>query len=604
MSEPVDPSSRPLDELDERYAAHDASLGNQLALSLTPATSARSEDPSRTPQGTAGDGAGHDVDVDLRSHLRMLRRRWKVVAAVTVVIVALAVGWSLAQPERYRAGVDLLIGSSLSQTVLDDASNPSTAPQVQRQLNNELERLESDAVVSVVADRYDGPLDPGDVEVTARAADSDVVTLSIESTRAEETAELLNTYAAAYIDVRRTTDVAALLDAGSKVQERLADVEATLAEVNQPLADLDAFVLAAPDDEGLRERRDELRATLAGEISALESQRTYFAQQLESLQLSAQLAGQGGAEVLSEATVPEDPFAPKPLRNGFLALVVGLAVAVAAAYLLEVLDERIRTPEDLTRATGGLPTLALVPALSIREPNEALLTRSSRAQPEGAEAFRSLRTSIRFAAASRPMRVLQVTSAIESEGKSLTAANLAAAFATEEHRVVVVDCDLRRPQVHTMFGEDLTPGLTDVLAGVTTPGTAVRAEGGLLSVITAGTLPPNPAELLATSHLEALIRSLAESFDLVVLDCSPVLPATDALVVSRLADATILVANSRRTTRNALRRTLEQLHHVGAPVLGVVLNMAPSDGTYGYGNAYASVAPVSGARDRAASTSG
>ena len=109
MSEPVDPSSRPLDELDERYAAHDASLGNQLALSLTPATSARSEDPSRTPQGTAGDGAGHDVDVDLRSHLRMLRRRWKVVAAVTVVIVALAVGWSLAQPERYRAGVDLLI---------------------------------------------------------------------------------------------------------------------------------------------------------------------------------------------------------------------------------------------------------------------------------------------------------------------------------------------------------------------------------------------------------------------------------------------------------------------------------------------------------------
>ena len=224
--------------------------------------------------------------------------------------------------------------------------------------------------------------------------------------------------------------------------------------------------------------------------------------------------------------------------------------------------------------------------------------------PEGAEAIRSLRTSIRFAAASRPMRVLQVTSAIESEGKSLTAANLAAAFATEEHRVVVVDCDLRRPQVHTMFGEDLTPGLTDVLAGVTTPGTAVRAEGGLLSVITAGTLPPNPAELLATSHLEALIRSLAESFDLVVLDCSPVLPATDALVVSRLADATILVANSRRTTRNALRRTLEQLHHVGAPVLGVVLNMAPSDGTYGYGNAYASVAPVSGARDRAASTTG
>ena len=151
---------------------------------------------------------------------------------------------------------------------------------------------------------------------------------------------------------------------------------------------------------------------------------------------------------------------------------------------------------------------------------------------------------------------------------------------------MVIDADLRRPRLASMFEKQNAPGLTDVLLGDVKLSEAVVTVTADLDLLPAGSIPPNPSELLSTVRSAAVVSALAESYDLVLIDCSPVLPATDALIVSRLANATILVTNARRSKRGAIRRTLEQLGHVGAPILGLVLNAAPAGGAYGYGYGY------------------
>jgi capsular exopolysaccharide synthesis family protein len=152
--------------------------------------------------------------------------------------------------------------------------------------------------------------------------------------------------------------------------------------------------------------------------------------------------------------------------------------------------------------------------------------------------------------------------------------------------VAIVCCDLRRPRVQDRFGVDLTPGLTDVLAGDATLADALRRYDANVLILPAGSPPPNPSELLASNKAAAVIKALSEEFDVVVVDSTPVLPVTDALVVSRFVDATLLVVDSRSTARRAAARTLQMLAQVNAPVLGVVLNGLPEGGGYGYGYGY------------------
>jgi capsular exopolysaccharide synthesis family protein len=191
----------------------------------------------------------------------------------------------------------------------------------------------------------------------------------------------------------------------------------------------------------------------------------------------------------------------------------------------------------------------------------------------GAESFRTLRTNLLFSSAVQSMREVIVTSSAPSEGKSTTAANLAVAFAQQGQRVLLVDCDLRRPQVHLVFGFPQIPGLTTALMGGASPaelvhGTAVEN----LAVLTAGPTPPNPAELLGGARMRDLLDRLSESYELIILDTPPVLVASDAAILSRHAGGTLLVVRAGKTQAAALREALQQLAHVGTRVIGTVLN--------------------------------
>jgi succinoglycan biosynthesis transport protein ExoP len=276
--------------------------------------------------------------------------------------------------------------------------------------------------------------------------------------------------------------------------------------------------------------------------------------------------------------------APKPVQNALLALIVGLMLGVVVAFVRDNLDERIRGIDDLNRAAPGLPTLAVVPETKI--PTRGYVAMRDDGMSLTAEAYRSLRTSVKFAGLDQPIQVIQVTSALQGEGKTTTVANLAEALAQGGERVAIVCCDLRRPAIHLHFGQSLTPGFTDVMLRDAPLATAMRQINDRLFLLPAGSPPPNPSELLSSRRASAVIQALAQEFDVVIIDSTPVLPVTDALVASRLVDATILVVDTRSTKRKILQHAVERLQQVSAPITGLVL-YGSSGITYGYGYAYA-----------------
>ena len=196
---------------------------------------------------------------------------------------------------------------------------------------------------------------------------------------------------------------------------------------------------------------------------------------------------------------------------------------------------------------------------------------SSDTRSGGAEAYRTLRTNLLFSAAVRSLRCLVITSAGPKEGKSTTAANLAVAFALQGQRVVLIDCDLRRPRIHNLFEMTQNPGLTNVLLGNSTLEDAMRSTRVPgLSVITSGSLPPNPVELLGSQQMRGLLERIES--DLVVLDTPPMLVASDAAVLARAADGVLMVVRAGRTQRGALQESAQQLAAIGARLVGTVLN--------------------------------
>ena len=217
-------------------------------------------------------------------------------------------------------------------------------------------------------------------------------------------------------------------------------------------------------------------------------------------------------------------------------------------------------------------------AISIEEPESA-----------AAEAYRTLRTSIQFLNLEQSLHVLQVSSPATSEGKTTTLVNLAIALACAGQRVVLVDCDLRRPRIHKFFQFESDPGFTSVLLGEAPLSMAVRSVGGIdgLRVLPAGPIPPNPSELLSGRRTTEILDSLRLESDFVLIDSPPVLPVSDASVIAARVDATLMVVNDNKTHGRQLARALELLSQVEATVIGTVLNrVAKGTIDYGYGYGY------------------
>jgi polysaccharide biosynthesis transport protein len=297
---------------------------------------------------------------------------------------------------------------------------------------------------------------------------------------------------------------------------------------------------------------------------------------------------------------------PPRTRNIFIAFLLALAAGIGLAFLLDYLDDSLKSVEDVDRYLH-LPALALIPASrsdSLRlkgrgkapaptEENEiTALALINDARSPAAEAYRHLRTSLLLSSAGQPPKTILVTSSQPSEGKTTTAVNTAVMLAQTGAEVLIVDCDLRRPRVHAHFGVGNTPGLTNYLAGDSDLDSVLQVNEKLpqLKLLTSGPIPPNPAELLGSNEMRKLLSELGDRFTHIIIDSPPAISFTDASVLSTLVDGVMLVVHGGRSSRAVVRRAKQQLVDVGANIFGIVLNnvkLEPQDYYY-YGGYYSS----------------
>jgi capsular exopolysaccharide synthesis family protein len=275
---------------------------------------------------------------------------------------------------------------------------------------------------------------------------------------------------------------------------------------------------------------------------------------------------------LEPAQVPTNPVAPNLSLSLAIGALLGLAVGVGVALLRATLDRRVRVAVDVEAAVP-VPVLGQIPL----DPETVEYPLAMVTAPHGprAEAFRSLRTNVRFFFSGN-QGVFVVTSSGPGEGKSTTAANLALAFADAGQRVALLDGDLRLPRVAEYFGIEGGIGLSDVLAGRVQLNDVIQRWGrSALFLLPAGTVPPNPAELLGSPAMENLIETLKEAFDVVIIDAPPLLLVTDAAVIARVTTGALLIAAAGSSQANRLTDAAKSIESVGARVLGTVLTKAP-----------------------------
>jgi non-specific protein-tyrosine kinase len=282
------------------------------------------------------------------------------------------------------------------------------------------------------------------------------------------------------------------------------------------------------------------------------------------------------------------PVRPRTATNTLLGLVVGVLLAVGVAFLIEYLDDTVRSSEELG-ALLSVPTLATIGRIDERAAPDRLVMVGTGVRSPEAEGYVGLRVNLEFASVDRPVKTIAVVSAGPGEGKSTTAANLALAIAQAGKRVILVDTDLRRPSLHKIFNLPNERGVTTAL--FMPPGSSVAdhllIRKGLenLYLMPSGPIPPNPAELLGSQRMTTLFEALRRNADVVIFDSPPLLAVVDAALLARVCDATLLVVLSHQTRRSALRRAGEQLEQSGARLAGVVLNKVRV-GRGGYGGYY------------------
>lgn len=291
--------------------------------------------------------------------------------------------------------------------------------------------------------------------------------------------------------------------------------------------------------------------------------------------------------VQNKAVTPSSPIGPQRMRNIMVAMLLSFFVGIGLAFLLDYLDDSVRTSDDVSRHLG-LPTLALIPHYLNTEKRKllsakngtsgtvaptALITLEDRHSPM-AEAYRHLRTSLLFSSAGKPPQTILVTSSQPSEGKTTTAINTAITLAQSDVDVVIIDCDLRRPRIHSHFGFDNSRGLTNYLSGDKNTENLLRTYEDLprLKVITSGPIPPNPAELLSSNEMRNLLQFLSGKFKHVIIDSPPAISFTDAAILSTQVDGVVLVAMANKSSIHLMRQFKQRVQNLGARIYGVVLN--------------------------------
>lgn len=303
--------------------------------------------------------------------------------------------------------------------------------------------------------------------------------------------------------------------------------------------------------------------------------------------------------LVEKAEKSDTPVTPRTARNLFVALIMGLIGGIGMAFFVEYLDQTIKNPEE-AETKLGISVLGMIPLIETTEyPIEKLVEKEPLSP--FTENYKAIRTALLLSAADQPPKRILITSAQPGEGKTVTAINLATAIAQSEYKVLLIDADLRKPRIHKALGLHNTKGLSTYLAGASDMDIIQPGPVPNLSVIPSGPVPPNPSELLSSNRLNFMIRALSEEYDILIFDSAPLLSVTDALILSKVLDGTVIVAKAGKTVYDDVKRALKSLSDLNAHTLGVVINAfdtKKNEYYYRYYNYYYSDEKKSHSRDK------
>ncbi|MCE7979639.1 MAG: polysaccharide biosynthesis tyrosine autokinase [Caldilinea sp. CFX5] len=536
--------------------------------------------------------------MELLQYWTIVRKRlWLII--LFVIVAAIGAGYYvLSQPLQYRTSTTLAISPA--------ALNSAVAYQVENQLvplaNTYTEFMKSRSFAQLVAaqlQKQSLPLQPTEEEilgaiitqyvqntqlfritttfrdpVVAKAlADTTahlLINANLERMRAEQAALL-----EAQLDTSRVQERDRLMELNNVLRDELKFYEDQIEAIQQQIAALRNGPQSSEVDAQVRELRTELlqyrgeRVTLLGSLA--EAQKALL---VETDKSNAQV---DTVVVVEEALLPVGPL-PRNLLQPFLAAVAAaLALGLAAAYGLEYIDYTVKSPEELD-AIYGIPTQGVIGHVAeadrAREVGDSLIMLKAPRSPI-AESIRALRTSVRMAGIGKPIRSLLITSAGPGEGKTFVTTNLAISIAQAGKQVILVDLDLRKPQVHKRFGVRPEPGFSNLVVErneYTLQQVLQPTSIPNLRVLACGTIPPNPAELLSAEQSTDVLKLLLENADMVIYDTAPAATVTDAILIAPQVDAVLQVVNARGPRIDLVRRTKELLERSGARVIGPVLN--------------------------------
>ncbi len=543
--------------------------------------------------------SNNDEMTSLLEYLAPLRRWWWLAVASTLVATLSMFGTTLMEAPQYQSRATVMVGAG----VRDPNPNSGELYLAQQLVTTYVDLVQRASVRDPAMAQlgmtwlpaYSARQVPGTQLMELTVIDTDPI-------RAQAVAQAL-------ID-----QLIAISPEGAQEQSRAEFVE----------GELDALQASITETKAEIERRQAELANMfsARQIADAQTQISALQAKLSSLQTnftSLLATTQKGA--VNQLTIIEPPAPGTPVSNNLLyklltAAAIGFLLAAGGAYLIEFLDKSLKNSDEVQRELG-LATLGAIPDTApparptfpgFRRPSKrgAHSANASGARPAprapdlimldtgqtaAGEAFRVLRTNLQFAAVAHPVRAVVVTSPLPGEGKSIISANLAVAVAQAGFRVVLLDCDLHRPRQHRIFGLGNGLGVSTALLGIEGVSLDEFLQAGPLPnlrVMTSGPLPPNPAEVLGSARMRAILEEIGHSADLIILDSPPASVLADAAVLSRQVDGVLLALHAGRTSHDVARRTVAALQQVQAHVLGVVLNRMPvrGSGYYYYYHSY------------------
>jgi non-specific protein-tyrosine kinase len=520
------------------------------------------------------DQASPRLEFDRDRLLRAFRRWAGLVAVAALLAGATAFVLSQVVPKEYEA---------TAQLYLAPAANPTVAFQDvtlgQMLATSYVELAKAEVVLRPAMEKVNWP---GDLKSfrdrvnVAQLRSTSIISIAFRSTHPKLAADTAGAIASTFITQSRQLQASLQGSTVTVLDQQISAIQSEISSLDAQIASLRAELNTTPKPGASPRSQVEVQS----QINLLDSSRQTKQQTLASVLKTrddmrlAQARADTAVSLWQPATAPEEPVSPRPLLNTALGMLAGALVALLGVALITYLDDRLTDLEEIRRRLGAAP----LGQVRLHEHPETtagkLFLRDEPSSPE-AEAIRGIRTNILFAGVDRRPRILLVTSALPGEGKSVLSANLALAFAESGTQVVLIDADLRRPSQHKLFRVSASSGLTTLLTEAAPPAHLQRFRvSPHLMVIPSGPLPPNPAELLASSRMSALlehISTLAEN-GMVILDSSPALAVADPIALSTKVDGCIVVVDSSRTRVASTRRALASLERVHAHVIGIVLN--------------------------------